>query len=158
LPDGRGLELAEDLLKGNGARRPAILLYTPKLSKKDEAQLKQLAHAGVIKQVQSRERLFDQAALFLHRQAEKLPAAQRESLETLHRTDAVLAGKRVLVVDDDVRNIFALTSVLEKQNMIVLFAETGKAAIDVLQQTPNVDIVLMDIMMPGMDGYECIRA
>jgi len=158
LADQSGLDLAEAIVKSDGRRRPALLLYDAKLSKKEEVQLRRLAQAGVIKEVQSPERLVDQTALLLHRRVAQLPAAKREMLEKLHRNDAVLAGKKVLVVDDDVRNIFALTSVLEKQNMVVLSAETGKGAIDLLQQTPDVDIVLMDIMMPGMDGYECMRA
>lgn len=150
LPDGTGLDLAEQITKGNGRRRPPVLFHALQLSKKDEAHLRRLTQSGVVKDVQSLDRLFDQTALFLHRSLAKLPAAKREILEKLHSSDAVLAGKRVLVVDDDVRNIFALTSVLEKQNMVVLSAETGKAAIETLQKTAGIDIVLMDIMMPGM--------
>src|SRR5262249_26016968 len=106
----------------------------------------------------SSDRLLDQAAYFLHYPIAKLPPSRRQMLVQLHQTDKVLAGKKVLIVDDDVRNIFALTSVLEWHNMIIVSAETGSGAIKVLQDQPDVDIVLMDIMMPVMDGFETIRA
>jgi CheY-like chemotaxis protein len=106
--------------------------------------------------VRSLERLLDQVALYLHVPIGDLPARKREVLETLYSSDAVLAGKRVLLVDDDIRNIFAMTSVLERQNMQVFSAENGKEAIEKLDRT-DVDIVLMDIMMPDMDGYDTMR-
>jgi CheY-like chemotaxis protein len=102
--------------------------------------------------------LLDETLQVLHRPIAELPTAKRQAIETLYDNDAVLAGRKVLIVDDDIRNIFALTSVLERERMIVLPAETGQAAIELLEQTPDVDIALMDIMMPGMDGYETIRA
>ena len=98
--------------------------------------------------------MLDETALFLHRVEADLPEPKRRILEQLHKTDSVLAGKKVLVVDDDVRNIFAITSVLEQQGMHVLYAETGSDGISILKQTPDIDVVLMDIMMPEMDGYE----
>jgi len=102
--------------------------------------------------------LLAETALFLHRVEANLPEPKRRILEQLHRRDPVLAGRKVLVVDDDVRNIFALTSALEANNMLVVHAENGQEGIDVLQSTPGVEAVLMDIMMPGMDGYETTRA
>jgi CheY-like chemotaxis protein len=108
--------------------------------------------------VRSPERLYDQTALWLHRDAAKLPADKREILQRLHDPDAVLAGKKVLIVDDDIRNIFAMTSMLERYKMDVISAETGKAAIQLLENTPEIDLVLMDIMLPEMDGYETMRA
>jgi CheY-like chemotaxis protein len=102
------------------------------------------------------ERLLDETALFLHRVEADLPEPKRRILEHLHQTDSMLAGKRVLVVDDDVRNIFAITSVLERQGMHVLYAENGRDGIAMLKQTPDIDVVLMDIMMPEMDGYEAM--
>jgi CheY-like chemotaxis protein len=108
--------------------------------------------------VKSPERLLDETALFLHRVEAKLPEHKRRMLERLHNADAVFAGKHVLIVDDDVRNIFSLTSVLEDHGMRVSFAENGKYAIDLLKGTPDVDLVLMDVMMPEMDGYETTRA
>ena len=96
--------------------------------------------------------------LFLHRAQADLSTKQLEILNNLRRSDSTLAGKKVLVVDDDVRNIFALTTVLEQHNLQVVHAENGRTGIDVLYNTPDVDGVLMDIMMPGMDGYETMRA
>src|SRR5262249_10137395 len=95
---------------------------------------------------------------FLHRAVETMPSTKREMLEKLHEQGGVLEGKSVLVVDDDIRNIFAMTSLLEPQGMQVFSAETGKSAIEVLESQSDIDVVLMDIMMPDMDGYETIQA
>ena len=108
----------------------------------------------VLKDVQSPERLLDETALFLHRVVTDLPPAKQQMLERLHGGKEVLRGRKVLVVDDDARNIFALSSVLERRGMHVLTATTGKEAIDIVEKTPDLAIVLMDIMMPEMDGYE----
>ena len=102
--------------------------------------------------------VLEETSLFLHRVTSKLPSNQRRMLEELHQTEAALAGKKVLIVDDDIRNIFALTSVLEHNNLTVLSAESGKEGIEILKSTPGIDMVLMDIMMPEMDGFETIRA
>jgi CheY-like chemotaxis protein len=110
-----------------------------------------------VKTVRSVDRLVDQIALFLHSPVARLAPESRSALETLYSTDAVLAGKKVLLVDDDIRNIFAMTSVLERQNMEVFAAETGREAIEKLEATDGIDIVLMDIMMPDMDGYDTMR-
>jgi CheY-like chemotaxis protein len=107
--------------------------------------------------VQSPERLLDETALFLHRVIADLPPAKQEMLELLHQTDEALAGKKVLVVDDDVRNTFALSSLLERHAMQVSSASTGQEAIELIQQSPDLSLVLMDIMMPEMDGYETMR-
>ena len=136
-----------------------IIIYTGKeLSQEDETKIKKYAETIIVKDVKSPERLLDETALFLHRIEAKLPEQKRRMLERLHNTDAVFTGKRVLVVDDDVRNIFSLTSMLEDHGMIVRFAENGKQAIEQLKKDPNVDAVLMDVMMPEMDGYETTRA
>ena len=100
----------------------------------------------------------DEISLVLHRPVADMDEPQRQRLERLHEDDAVLSGRRVLIVDDDIRNIFALTSVLERYNMHILSAETGRDAIQILQDTPDVDVVLMDIMMPEMDGIDTTRA
>ena len=120
-------------------------------------RLRSMSKSVVVKDVQSPERLFDETALFLHRVIGDLPEAKRGLLQRLHGSDDVLRRRTVLVVDDDARNIFALTSLLENHEMRVLSATNGRQAIEILQSTPQVDIVLMDIMMPGMDGYATMR-
>jgi CheY-like chemotaxis protein len=134
-------------------------VYTGKeLTRKEETQLKRLAATIIVKGVQSPERLLDETSLFLHRVSANLPPPKRKVLEQLHQTDAVLAGKKVLIVDDDIRNLFAMTGVLERYKMEVLSAENGKDALEVLEQRPDVDLVLMDVMMPELDGYDTMRA
>ncbi|HVS60065.1 MAG TPA: response regulator, partial [Gemmatimonadaceae bacterium] len=136
-----------------------IIIYTGKdLSPEDETKIKKYAETIIVKDVKSPERLLDETALFLHRIEARLPEQKRKMLEHLHDADSVVAGKNVLVVDDDVRNIFSLTSMLEDHSMIVRFAENGKQAIEQLRKDPNVDVVLMDVMMPEMDGYETTKA
>ncbi|MFL5614638.1 MAG: HAMP domain-containing protein [Gemmatimonadaceae bacterium] len=154
-----GFQLLETV-KGDPAMRDLpIIIYTGKeLSQDEETRLRRFADTIIIKDVKSPERLLDETALFLHRVEAKLPEQKRRMLERLHNADAVFAGKHVLIVDDDVRNIFSLTSVLEDHGMRVSFAENGKYAIDLLKSTPGVDLVLMDVMMPEMDGYETTRA
>jgi CheY-like chemotaxis protein len=111
----------------------------------------------VLKDVQSPERLFDETALFLHRIVDDLPQSKKDMLDRLHRSNEVLRHQKVLVVDDDIRNIFALTTVLENQEMEVLTATNGRQAIEIIQKTRDLSVVLMDIMMPEMDGYETMR-
>jgi CheY-like chemotaxis protein/signal transduction histidine kinase len=158
LPDIAGLDLLEQVKKQPQLRALPIVVYTGKdLSKKEETALKRLAQTIIVKDVRSPERLLDETALFLHRNAANLPEHKRQILESLHRSDVMLAGKKVLLVDDDVRNIFAMTSVLERHKMDVLPAETGMEALEQLEKNPQVDAVLMDIMLPEMDGYETTR-
>jgi PleD family two-component response regulator len=127
------------------------------LTSAEDEQLRQLARSVVIKGVESPERLLDETALFLHRVVKDLPENKRQMIERLHRSDEDLVDKQVLIVDDDVRNIFALSSVLERRGMQALTATTGREAVATLQSTPTVAVVLMDIMMPEMDGYETMR-
>jgi len=133
---------------------PVVVFTGKDLSSEQEAQLQELARSVVIKGVESPERLLDETALFLHRVIADLPAPKREMLERLHRSDEDLEGRQVLIVDDDVRNIFALGSVLERRGMRVLTAQTGREALLALERTPDIAIVLLDIMMPEMDGYQ----
>jgi HAMP domain-containing protein/signal transduction histidine kinase/CheY-like chemotaxis protein len=155
--DGEGVATVERLAAEAGHH--PVLLFDPKtLTKKDEAQLRRLMITNPVRHVQSPERLLDEAMLLLHRRLADLSPLRRDLLETLYRNDTILSGKKVLIVDDDIRNIFALTSVLEREHMIVVPAETGKSAIEILQAQPDIDVVLMDVMMPGMDGYETMRA
>ena len=120
--------------------------------------IKRLAQHVVVKEVFSTDRLLDQVALFLHLDFDDLSDAQRQTVHELHSGDKSLAGRKVLIVDDDVRNIFALTSILEQHQMITMAAETGRDAIRVLEATPDVDVVLMDVMMPEMDGLDTTRS
>jgi HAMP domain-containing protein/signal transduction histidine kinase/DNA-binding response OmpR family regulator len=157
LPDMSGFELIEKI-RGKHENVP-IIVYTAKdLSHEEEEKLNRIAQTTIVKDVRSPERLFDQTALWLHRNAASLPEDKREMLRRLHDPDEILAGKKVIIVDDDVRNIFAMTSMLERYKMDVHSAETGPAALELLEKEPETDLVLMDIMLPEMDGYETIRA
>ncbi len=158
LPDMTGFELIDQIkLLPNGETLPVIVYTGQELSRVQETELRRIADTIIVKDVRSPERLLDETALFLHRVQANLPAPKREILEQLHARDYLLTGKKVLIVDDDVRNIFALTSMLERYQMQVLYAENGREGIAVLENTPDIDIVLMDVMMPEMDGYETTR-
>ena len=158
LPDMPGVALIREINKRLGLQAPPVIVYTGKdLSQSEETELRSLSESIIVKDARSPERLLDETALFLHRVQARLPEPKRRMLESVRKQDAVLTGRRVLIVDDDVRNIFALTAALEGYGMIVKFAESGQGAIDSLHADPNVDIVLMDVMMPGMDGNETIR-
>ncbi|HEY4733006.1 MAG TPA: response regulator, partial [Gemmatimonadaceae bacterium] len=157
--DMNGFDLLERVKSDDQNRDLPIIIYTGKeLSQEEETRIKKYAETIILKDVKSPERLLDETALFLHRVEAKLPEQKRKMLEHLHDADSVVAGKTVLVVDDDVRNIFSLTSMLEDHGMVVRFAENGKQAIEQLKKDPNVDVALMDVMMPEMDGYETTRA
>ncbi len=154
-----GFELLETVKANPQVADLPIIIYTGKeLSPAEDTKLRKFAETIIVKDVKSPERLLDETALFLHRVEAKLPEQKRRMLERLHNTDAVFAGKRVLIVDDDVRNIFSLTSMLEDHGMQVSFAENGRDAVALLQERQDFDLVLMDIMMPEMDGYETTRA
>jgi CheY-like chemotaxis protein/signal transduction histidine kinase/HAMP domain-containing protein len=158
LPDMNGLQLIEKIKAAAGGATLPIIVYTAKeLNRKEEAQLRKLSETIIIKDAKSPERLLDETALFLHRIESRLPEPKRQMLATLHPRDYVLAGKKVLIVDDDMRNIFALTGALERYEMEVVFAENGREGIETLRELPEIDVVLMDIMMPQMDGFETIR-
>src|SRR5207253_2910472 len=136
-----------------------IIVYTGKeLTRREETRLRRYAESIIVKDARSPERLLDETSLFLHRVESRLPEEKRRMLEQLHSADEVFHGKKVLIVDDDVRNVFALTSVLEGHGMEVLYAENGKDGLDCLKSNPDVDLVLMDIMMPELDGYETMQA
>ncbi|GAB3385886.1 response regulator [Massilia agri] len=159
LPDISGFELMDRITKNERLRDLPIVIYTAKeLSRGEVTKLKRYAKTIVIKDARSPERLLDETALFLHRSQASLPEQQRRMLEEIHALDGGLAGRKVLIVDDDLRNIFALSTLLERQQMQVLFAENGRDGIEVLEKDPTIEIVLMDIMMPEMDGYDTMRA
>jgi CheY-like chemotaxis protein/signal transduction histidine kinase/HAMP domain-containing protein len=158
LPDMSGFDVLERLRDTPSLSDVPVVVFTGKeLSPEEDARLHTLARSVVVKGVESPERLLDETALFLHRVVSDLPPEKQKMLDRLHRSDDALVGKKVLVVDDDVRNIFALSSVLERRGMAVLTAGTGREAIETLESTPDLAIVLMDIMMPEMDGYETMQ-
>ncbi|HEY3821109.1 MAG TPA: HAMP domain-containing protein [Polyangiaceae bacterium] len=158
LPDMSGFELLEKLRAEPELHEIPIVVFTGKeLTQAEEAQLHTVAKSVVLKDVQSPERLFDETALFLHRVVSDLPEDKRKLIERLHGSGEALRRRKVLVVDDDARNIFALTTVLENQEMEVVSATNGRQAIELIEQTPDLSVVLMDIMMPEMDGYETMR-
>ena len=158
LPDISGFEvLARIRDRGTLPDLPVVVFTGRELTPDEDRQLQELARTVVLKGVESPERLLDETAIFLHRLVTDLPAHKQKMLEKLHRSDEDLRGRKVLVVDDDVRNIFALGSVLERHGMDVLTAQTGREAISLLETTPDVAVVLMDIMMPEMDGFQTIQ-
>ncbi|HEU4709229.1 MAG TPA: response regulator, partial [Methylophilaceae bacterium] len=159
LPDISGFDLIDNISANPLLAELPVVIYTAKeLTKKETTRLKRIAKTIVLKDARSPERLLHETALFLHRMSANMSDTSRRMLEEMHAMDNTLAGKKVLIVDDDLRNIFALSSVLERQNMEVLHAENGKSGIQVLEKNPDVEIVLMDIMMPEMDGYDTMRA
>jgi HAMP domain-containing protein/CheY-like chemotaxis protein/signal transduction histidine kinase len=158
LPDMSGFDVLEQVSSDERLADVPVIVFTGReLSAEEDAQLHTLARSVVVKGVESPERLLDETSLFLHRVFSDLPDEKQRMLERLHRSDEDLLGKAVLVVDDDIRNIFALSSVLERRGMRVFTANTGNEAIQLLESTPALSIVLMDIMMPEMDGYQTMQ-
>jgi CheY-like chemotaxis protein len=158
LPDMSGFDLLAQLRDDAGLADIPVIVFTGReLSPEEDAQLHTMARSVVVKGVESPERLLDETALFLHRIVADLPDDKQRMIERLHSSDEDLVGKTVLLVDDDARNIFALSSVLERRGMQVLTATTGNEAITLVESTPELAIVLMDIMMPEMDGYQTMQ-
>jgi CheY-like chemotaxis protein len=158
LPDMSGFELLTRLRAEPALSEIPMVVFTGKsLTPDEEQQLKTVAKSIVLKDVQSPERLFDETALFLHRVVAEMPEAKRQMLDRLHASNDVLRERKILIVDDDARNIFALTSMLENQEMNVVRATNGRQAVEILSSQPEISAVLMDIMMPEMDGYQTMR-
>jgi CheY-like chemotaxis protein len=156
LPDMDGLELVRKLHEHAGPRPPPVIVYTGRpLSKAETQQLEAYSEAIVLKDGPSTERVLDEVRLFARRLKAGLPATRRPPLQP--PTPLRLEGKTLLVVDDDMRTVYALSAILRSKGAEVLMADTGKVALEVLEAHQEVDIVLMDIMMPEMDGYEAIR-
>jgi CheY-like chemotaxis protein/signal transduction histidine kinase len=157
LPDMTGFEVLDHIRKDEALSNVPVVVFTGReLSAEEDAELHTMARSIVVKGVESPERLLDETSLFLHRIITELPVEKQRMLEKLNSSDEDLIGKTALLVDDDARNIFALSSVLERRGMKVLTATTGHEAIALVESTPNIAIVLMDIMMPQMDGYQTI--
>jgi CheY-like chemotaxis protein len=158
LPDMSGFEVLERMRNDAALADVPVVVFTGReLSAEEDAQLHTMARSIVVKGVESPERLLDETALFLHRVITDLPTEKQRMLERLNSSDEDLVGRKVLLVDDDSRNIFALSSVLERRGMRVLTSTTGSEAIELVESTPDLAIVLMDIMMPEMDGYQTIE-
>ncbi|MGA8016726.1 MAG: response regulator, partial [Candidatus Dormiibacterota bacterium] len=159
LPDFDGLSGLEVLKDDERFRALPVIVYTGRdLSAEETARLRELAQSIVVKDAHSPERIVAELSLFLHLPDSALPAEHRAMLTKLYTSDSILRGRKVLVVDDDVRNVFALTGALEEHGLEVVFAENGRKGIERLNQHPDVSLVLMDIMMPEMDGYQTTRA
>ncbi len=159
LPDISGFDLLKEIgAKAEFSDLPIVVFTGRELSADEDARLHAMARSIVVKGVELPERLLDETALFLHRVVARLPANKQRMLERLRDSDEALAGRTVLLVDDDARNVFALSSLLERRGMNVLTATTGIEALQLIEATPQLSIVLMDIMMPGMDGYQAIDA
>jgi CheY-like chemotaxis protein/HAMP domain-containing protein len=157
LPDMSGFDVLEKLTEEKLQDVPVVVFTGRELSAEEDARLHTMARSIVVKGVESPERLLDETALFLHRVVDELPPEKQKMLERLHSSDEDLVGRSVLLVDDDARNIFALSSLLERRGMRVLTATTGREAIALVESQPEISLVLMDIMMPEMDGYETMQ-
>jgi CheY-like chemotaxis protein len=155
LPDMSGFELLEKIKSDERLNKIPIIVYTGRdLRKEENMRLAKLADTVVLKTADSQDRLLDETTLFLHRVESRLPKEKQTIIRKLHKADEVLKNKKILLVDDDIRNIYSLTNALEEEGLICITAENGRAAVDTLKADPSVDLVLMDIMMPEMDGYE----
>jgi HAMP domain-containing protein/CheY-like chemotaxis protein/signal transduction histidine kinase len=158
LPDISGFELLAEVQKDAKLRDTPIVVFTGReLTLEEEGELRRQAKSIVLKGVRSPERLLDETALFMHRLVSDLPPEKQQMIHSLHESDDALRGRKVLVVDDDIRNVFALNSLLERHEMQVVNASNGYEAIDLLERTDELSLVLMDVMMPEMDGYETMR-
>ncbi|MEM5787516.1 MAG: response regulator, partial [Syntrophobacteraceae bacterium] len=158
LPDMSGLEMLKLLSANVEIAVPPVIVYTGReLTQEEESELRRYSDSIIVKGVRSEERLFDETSLFLHRLVERMPSHKKRIITDLHDSDSVFREKRILIVDDDMRNVFALSSVLEERGMKTAKAENGRKALDLLDNSPDFDLVVLDIMMPVMDGYEAIR-
>ncbi|WP_410772268.1 response regulator [Fontibacillus sp. BL9] len=158
LSDITGFDLLDQIRDDEELNDLPIIIYTGKdLDKQEELRLRKYTESIIIKDVKSPERLLDETTLFLHRIEADLPEDKRRILQKLHNKEELFEGKKILLVDDDVRNVFALSSVLEGYRMSVVYAENGREALDFLKEQDDIDMVLMDMMMPEMDGYEAMR-
>jgi CheY-like chemotaxis protein len=158
LKGGSGFDLLEKMSKKAELKAIPVIVYTGRdLTSQEETRLKKFARSIILKDARSPERLLAETTLFLHRVEAEMSMPKRKMLHEAMGAEGVFKDKKVLIVDDDVRNIYALATVLEDAGMNVVFAENGREGIEVLKATPGIGIVLMDVMMPEMDGYETMR-
>jgi CheY-like chemotaxis protein len=158
LPDATGDDLIEKMANDDKYAFPPVIVYTGRsLSPDEEQRLRKHSSSIIVKGARSPERLLDEVTLFLHRVESELPAEQRRMLRQALDRESLFEGKKILVAEDDVRNIFALTSVLEPKGAELVVARNGREALEALDKTPGIQLVLMDIMMPEMDGLEAMR-
>jgi CheY-like chemotaxis protein len=158
LEDMSGFQVLEKIRQSETASRVPVIIYTGRdLTRKEEKELNRYTESIIVKGVKSPERLLDETALFLHRVEADLPENKRNMLKMVHEKEAVLSGKTILLADDDMRNVFALSSVLEERDLEVIIARNGLECLEKLEESDRIDAVLMDIMMPEMDGYEAMR-
>jgi CheY-like chemotaxis protein len=158
LPDMNGLDMLRQLEKESGAHPPPVIVYTGReLTREQETELQRYSESIIIKGVRSEERLYDEASLFLHRIVDRMPEKKRRLITNLYDTDVMFRDKKVLIADDDMRSVFALSKLLEAKGVRILKAENGRKAIDLLEKHADTDLILMDMMMPVMDGYETMQ-
>jgi len=158
LEDMSGFELLDKIRNNPACGEIPVIVYTGRdLTQEEDSQLRKYTESIIIKGVRSPERLMEESALFLHRVEADLPREKKDMLKLSHDKDRVLKGKTVLLVDDDMRNVFALTSVLEEKDMTILIARDGVEGVEKTRANADIDIILMDIMMPRMDGYEAME-
>ena len=159
LPDRSGLELLEEMSKSDQHGFPPVIVYTGRSLRPDEVhRLEKFSRSIIIKGARSPERLLDEVTLFLHQVESALPPERQRMLRDARDRESVFEGKKILIAEDDVRNVFALTSVLEPKGAKVLIARNGREAVELVKNTPDLDLVLMDVMMPEMDGLQAMRA
>lgn len=158
LKDGSGFNLIKEIQgRVSNGHMPLVAFSTGNLTEDQKSQLKELNKTGILKDVDSPERLLNEVGLFLHRVEKTLPENKRKILRSVRQEDNPFSGRKLLIVDDDQRNIVALSSVLQKYDVRILTAENGMEALNKVEKNPDIDLVLMDIMMPEMDGYEAMR-
>jgi CheY-like chemotaxis protein len=158
LPDATGYDLLERMAADEVQPFPPVIVYTGRsLTPDEEQRLRRFSHSIIVKGARSPERLLDEVSLFLHQVETKLPLDRQRMLRIARDRDAAFDGRKILVAEDDVRNIFALSSILEPKGAKLYIARNGREAIEHLERSPDIDLVLMDIMMPEMDGLEAIR-
>ncbi|MBC7862397.1 MAG: response regulator, partial [Bacteroidia bacterium] len=158
LPDMSGFDLIHELEKTKEHHLPPIIVYTGKeLTREENNELRKYAETIIIKGVKSQERLLNETALFLHRTISNLPKSKQLIISSLYNKEELFNSKKILLVDDDMRNVFALSKILSDRGMEIIKAENGKYALEMLEEHADIELVLMDIMMPEMDGYEAMK-